>query len=284
MLRVIDRGDGSSHAQCTHFDFAFFLVGCQNRIVFHSVLSNELTMALYGDPLAAAVAAAAELARNGGASFMFQNPSVLGTNSSAASATTSFPPSNIHVGRESPTSSLHDDEDDDEDDQEEEGAERRMARSRERNREHARRTRLRKKAQLEALQSKVKGLQAESQVLQQSLEECSLASILVGLSHETTETEDKVTQSLIHVATTSTTPAPGDMVQLVGTGKRKRFVSPEAVDTSNIQQQPLKVMIDGKMTEIGGSGRSHINWKTGVYSDEQGVNKQLTQQQLETLR
>lgn len=231
------------------------------------------------DHFAAAVAAAAEIARSGG-TFIFNPDDLLAKNPSAQ---TSFPVNvESNQGRDSP-SSLDDDEDDDHDDDSEENAERRIARSRERNREHARRTRLRKKAQLEALQSKVKGLKAESEDLKQSLEECSLASILVGLSHRSTKNEDNVTKSLINVANNSEScnKEADDIVQLAG-AKRKRFVAPDMADKS-ASNQPLKLKINGKTTLIGG-GRTHINWKTGIYSDENGVQKQLTQQQLESLR
>ena len=67
-------------------------------------------------------------------------------------------------------------------DQGEENAEKRLARNRERNREHARRTRLRKKAQLEKLKLKAKGLEDEGVRLKQSIEECNIASILLGIS------------------------------------------------------------------------------------------------------
>ena len=33
-----------------------------------------------------------------------------------------------------------------------------------------------------------------------------------------------------------------------------------------------------------GGGKTHINWKTGVYCDDKGVQKQLAQQELEELR
>ena len=75
-------------------------------------------------------------------------------------------------------------------DDDSENAGERLARSRERNREHARRTRLRKKAQLQALQSRVKELQEESRLLKQTVEECSIASILLGLSGQQEEEED----------------------------------------------------------------------------------------------
>lgn len=212
-------------------------------------------MVANNDPFAAALAAAAELAKNGdGFRATIQGMS--------------FPIVIPHTPLPTETA-MHDE---DEDDDGEEDAERRMARSRERNREHARRTRLRKKAQLEALQSKVKGLQAESKVLKQSLEECSIASILVGLAHGE---HDALIQSLVQEATEV---EEADILRLIG-GKRKRFVS----DASDKIPQPLKINIDGKPTLIGG-GRTHINWKTGVYSDEKGNHKQLTQGDLESLR
>mmetsp|Transcript_72366 Transcript_72366/g.109171 ORF Transcript_72366/g.109171 Transcript_72366/m.109171 type:complete len:354 (-) Transcript_72366:697-1758(-) len=222
------------------------------------------------DPIAAAIAAAAEIAKNGG----------------FYSADTSSYPSKqrpqqmpLHHVTSSKFSEEESDEDDYSskggcDDGSEEDAERRMARSRERNREHARRTRLRKKAQLEALQSKVKGLQAESKVLKQSLEECSIASILVGLS---SGSHDDMIQSLLKE--TSDETENDQNIQALTGGKRKRF----ACDGNERVPQPLKITIDGKTTVIGG-GRTHINWKTGVYSDESGSQRQLTQSQLESLR
>ena len=56
--------------------------------------------------------------------------------------------------------------------EEEEDAEERLARSRDRNREHARRTRLRKKAQLQSLQNRVEGLENKRHLFCQILEEC----------------------------------------------------------------------------------------------------------------
>jgi hypothetical protein len=58
----------------------------------------------------------------------------------------------------------------------------RLARCRERNREHARRTRIRKKVQLEALQRKCKALQAEQTDLKRVLEDRRVASILLNMS------------------------------------------------------------------------------------------------------
>ena len=259
------------------------------------------------DALAAAVAAAAELAKNGGA-YLFNAeamksveashhdvvsmmtlpssnpppPSLDSHRCSSSGSTTSASPHHHHHhhedGRGDSSNNWSEDEDDDDEEQDdkdnEEGAERRMARSRERNREHARRTRLRKKAQLEALQCKVKGLQAESRALKQSLEECNIASILVGLSSGDGG-QDRLVQALLKEAS----KVEENDINKVATGKRKRFVS----DISEKQAEPLKLNIDGRMTLIGG-GRTHINWKTGVYSDENGLQRQLTQDQLESLR
>lgn len=153
----------------------------------------------------------------------------------------------------------------------------RLAKSRERNREHARRTRLRKKAHLEGLQSKVKGLEAERQVLKQNLEECGVASILLGLSVGDHEMAGSVEID------ESKNDGASQMVALLATGKRKRFLSEAMPDAHTVQAQPLTLDIDGEATTIGG-GKSHINWKTGVYRDETGSKKQLTNEQLENLR
>ena len=167
----------------------------------------------------------------------------------------------------------------------EEDAAKRLARSRERNREHARRTRLRKKAQLEALQAKVRGLEAEKKALKQKIEECSIASILINLADKTAEeTGDETTNLLDATIQRQETQADSDQaakIHLLTAGKRKRFAS---VDTSeeNKAPQTLKLQIDGQTKIIG--PKSHINWKSGVYSDENGVQRQLTSEQLEGLR
>jgi hypothetical protein len=211
-------------------------------------------------------------------------------------------------------------------------AERRLARSRERNREHARRTRRRKKAQLEILQEKVKVLQGKNKSLKQSLEECTIASILVGFSGtdgdvDSSDHDDATIQSLIKEATELESK---DIFKTIvgGTrtgigGKRKRFVSDaseldiatavdadvdadadadcsspsSAVATGNDDNStvaaaaaaaavsfPLKLEINGRIVLIGGDGRTHINWKTGIYTDDNGARSQLTKQQLESLR
>lgn len=281
---------------------------------------------LPSDALAAAVAAAAELARNGGdATTLFRSltspanppnavlrsnpffmnnlpataspqdgailppPSIASVfnenneNGNSSVATTAFP---YAASSQPDDNDIVDDEHDDEvvsDEDDNDDSERRVARSRERNREHARRTRLRKKAQLEALQLKVQKLQAESKVLQQKLEECHIASILVGLS---SGSQDSLIQELVAKANECQDKG---VVQLVG--KRKRFVvtngdgtdMEETGNEASNKTQPLQIRIDGKLTRIGG-GRTHINWKSGVYSDEEGTQRKLSREQLESLR
>ena len=158
---------------------------------------------------------------------------------------------------------------------EEDNAEERLSRSRDRNREHARRTRLRKKAQLQALQSRVKELQEESRMLRQTVEECSIASILLGLSSGGHQKHDDCFAEIQKVCDSET-----ERTFFTMTGKRKRFVS-DAGDGP----PPMKLKIKGQTTLVGGSGgKSHINWKTGVYLDEKGEQKQLTSKELESLR
>jgi hypothetical protein len=154
-------------------------------------------------------------------------------------------------------------------------AEERLARSRDRNREHARRTRLRKKAQLQALQSRVKELQDESRMLRQTVEECSIASILLGLSSGYNREQDDELAEIQDACNAET-----ERTFFTMTGKRKRFVS-DAGDGP----PPMKLKIKGQTTLVGGAGgKSHINWKTGVYLDEKGEQKQLTSDELESLR
>ena len=158
-----------------------------------------------------------------------------------------------------------------------ENAGERLARSRERNREHARRTRLRKKAQLQALQSRVKELQEESRLLKQTVEECSIASILLGLSGQ--QEEEDVTDGINDLMKPRVND-PTKFCAMPG-GKRKRFLS-DADQTP----QPMELKIRGKLTTVGGAGagKTQINWKTGVFFDEEGVKKQLSPEELEDLR
>ena len=122
--------------------------------------------------MAAAVAAAAELVSQGGMTHF----------GSCVKVTCNEDKEQCSVTSDSEKADNDDSEGETEGD-----AVKRLSRSRERNREHARRTRLRKKVQLDALQQKVKMLEAEARILCQTIEECSIASILVGLSTNTSQ-------------------------------------------------------------------------------------------------
>jgi hypothetical protein len=156
--------------------------------------------------------------------------------------------------------------------------EERLARSRDRNREHARRTRLRKKQQLEALQKRVKELQEEGRLLKQTIEECSIASILLGLSTgDANGSEDDLDFENVESIMSSSAQ---DKTFFTITGKRKRFVS-----DADLILPPMKLKIKGKLTMVGGTNcKAQINWKTGVYLDDDGKKQQLTQEELEELR
>ena len=159
--------------------------------------------------------------------------------------------------------------------------EERLARSRDRNREHARRTRLRKKQQLDVLQNKVKELQDESRLLKQTIEECSIASILLGLSTGLGEAKDSDDDLDVEGIESIRMASSGkDKTFFTITGKRKRFVS-----DADLNPAPMQLKIKGKMTLVGGSNsKAQINWKTGVYLDDAGEQQQLTANELEELR
>jgi hypothetical protein len=196
----------------------------------------------------------------------------------------------------------HDDDDDDDDDDME-----RVQRGRERNREHARRTRLRKKAQLQDLQQKYRAMMVERQTLNQQLQDRRIASILLGLSSSppvphnsisisnstTTEKESdssSIATSLVEmteksfdsddvdpldsIASTSTTFQ-------IATPRRKRGF-PEVEHPLNNTTSTFTIKVNGVPTAI--STKSHINWKNGTYCDETGRQSQMTAEQLESLR
>jgi len=166
----------------------------------------------------------------------------------------------------------------------EEDAEERLARGRERNREHARRTRLRKKAQLQSLQTRMMELQSESVFLKQSLEECSIASILLGLSGGKKSGETPVARNRERSLSACSAIVSAQPISVPTSikGRRKRFIS----DISGNEEQTtqFKFEIRGKKAVIGGGSSTHINWKTGVYCDENGDQNQLTSDELESLR
>ena len=163
-----------------------------------------------------------------------------------------------------------------------EDSEERLARGRERNREHARKTRLRKKAQLENLQTRMMELQAESQLLKQSLEECSIASILLGLSEgEAGNLATKRRERSLSECSSIISSQPISVPTSVK-GRRKRFISD--ISGNEEKSAQFRFKIRGVNAVIGGGCSTHINWKTGVYCDEHGNQNQLTTEELEKLR
>ena len=186
------------------------------------------------------------------------------------------------------SSSQYDEDDEDEDDE-------RIVKGRERNREHARKTRLRKKAQLQELEQKYRTMLVERQALNQKLQDRNIASILLGLSSSvplasavassdmTSSINTNHSSESMSPCTTSEQTDHGtdlnstDAAQ-VSTRRKRGF--PEVQLPTNIS--PLTININGIPTAI--NSKSHINWKTGMYCDEMGRQSQLTPQQLEDLR
>ena len=159
----------------------------------------------------------------------------------------------------------------------------RRHRNRERNREHARKTRVRKKEQLQALKTRVNELEEEGRRLKQNIQECSVASILLGLSSGSASATGGVGENGEALSSVSSSTQSNFGACLAG-GKRKRFLSLDGEDPS---PPPMELNIKGQITLVGGpgsEGKTNINWKTGVYVDEKGKRQQLTKSELETLR
>lgn len=159
----------------------------------------------------------------------------------------------------------------------------RRCKNRERNKEHARKTRARKKEQLQTLRTRMNQLEEESRLLKQSIQECGVASILMGLSglYGSTRSSSGDNSEILSAASESLdshSPRP----QLYD-HKRARFLSLDEEEPT--PQMELK--IKGQITLVGGTkkeGKAQINWKTGVYIDESCKQQQLTKYELETLR
>ena len=161
----------------------------------------------------------------------------------------------------------------------------RRHRNRERNKEHARKTRVRKKEQLQALKSRVSELEEEGRRLKQSIQECSVASILLGLSAGSASAaaggKGEHQDGILPKASGSPSSNFGASLAC---SKRKRFLSLDGEDPT---PPPMQLNIKGQITLVGGpssEGKTNINWKTGVYVDDKGKRQQLTKSELETLR
>jgi len=122
----------------------------------------------------------------------------------------------------------------------------------------------------------VNELEEEGRRLKQQIEACSVASILVGLSHESSTGQEEMSGE--------DSSAPKNYGETLSGGKRKRFLS---LDGEEPSPPPMELNIKGHITLVGGpagEGKTQINWKTGVYFDDQGQRHQLTKKELEELR
>jgi len=164
----------------------------------------------------------------------------------------------------------------------EEDEDERRHRNRERNKEHARKTRVRKKEQLQGLKTRVNELEEEGRRLKQSIQECSVASILLGLSAGPAAGSGAGEKE----GTLSSAPSSprSNFGACLAGDKRKRFLSLDGEDPT---PPPMELNIKGQIALVGGpcnEGKTQINWKTGVYFDEKGKRQQLTKIELESLR
>mmetsp|Transcript_5161 Transcript_5161/g.16237 ORF Transcript_5161/g.16237 Transcript_5161/m.16237 type:complete len:303 (+) Transcript_5161:46-954(+) len=184
--------------------------------------------------------------------------------------------------------------------------EERQRRSRERNREHARRTRLRKKAQLASLQVRVTELQAETRQLEQALLDCTTAKILLGLATETTKTVSppaspspptlkklREFEKLLSAEENddddddkgggfcSSSSAHAAGAASASTTTRARDVSVSS--GSNHDESDS----EGEEANLGGTSsglRTTIHWKNGYVVDERGLRRDLTPDELDSIR
>lgn len=193
----------------------------------------------------------------------------------------------------------------------------RLQRSRERNREHARRTRLRKKAQLQALKVRVAGLQSEQHQLKQGLEDCVTAKLLLDLSSFHAATCDpRPPSSDLHApaqhehschhpphphphATAATdrrtTGLAGQTVALVKDPVTQQLrmqqkvhqrggdagVIDDSFDPSiDFDAEETQAAADGLMVPMRGT----INWKAGFTLESDGTQRKLSPDELERLR
>jgi hypothetical protein len=220
--------------------------------------------------MAAAIAAAAKIVENGGAFELETAERATAHDDEEESRERTVLTSPLdHAASETDSTNTNDFE--------EEDAEKKLAKNRERNREHARRTRMRKKAHLEILKERALTLETERKQLQQAIEECNIASILLGISCVESaklvgdilgndNNNEVISERVIEVTKLS--------------GKRKRFISE---DEAEKLPQPLRLTVNGQTTMVGG-GKTHMNWKSGIYSDENGMQTKLSPHELECLR
>ena len=160
----------------------------------------------------------------------------------------------------------------------------RLRRSRERNREHARRTRQRKKAQLQTLQSRVAELQEEGRRLEEAFKDCSTANILLGLNNPAMART--VSDLFKSREDASLREAMGDNASDGEGSPRVRPVSPTS-SKSSLDDPDLERSASA-LTQISADdepvNKPTIHWKSGYALDSRGARKDLTPAELDKMR
>ena len=180
--------------------------------------------------------------------------------------------------------------------------------SRERNREHARRTRLRKKAQLQALQSRAQALEQEAQALDEALVKIQLANILVEMGtprFKASGGDASGTAITMPPDSNSKVGAGGERPALQqiwhkdgNTSETSLFSgdegnasegSPEEASSVDIKTPiPLRITMPPSAlpprSHLHLHHQSTVNWKEGYVVDADGSRRTLTTAELEELR
>merc|ERR1712072_1390896 len=161
-----------------------------------------------------------------------------------------------------------------------------MGRSRERNREHARRTRQRKKAQLQTLQSRVAELQEEGRRLEEAFKDCSTANILLGLNNpamaRTVSDLFKSREDASLREAMSDNVSEGDHEG----SPRVRPVSPSS-SKSSLDDPDLERSASALQqiaTDDEPVNKPTIHWKSGYALDARGARKDLSPAELDKMR
>ena len=178
----------------------------------------------------------------------------------------------------------------------------RLQRSRERNREHARRTRQRKKAQLQTLQSRVQELQDEGARLEAALQDCSTANILLGLSNPAIArpvaaafARERVTNSDLAAAMNETEDEPSSPRSAFGerdddehtvravsrstSAASDRFADNQDASSSDGADEPCVASAKGAL-----GAKPTIHWKNGYTLDGDGRRRDLSPGELDQMR
>lgn len=143
-----------------------------------------------------------------------------------------------------------------------------VARSRERNRVHARRTRLRKKAHMTALQTRMEELKDEADRLKEALLDCQTANILVDISSAGCQRHALQQVELVDLNLSDDLAA----AFTVTGGKKLRIKLPQTNggDALHPSTPPNKM--------------STINWKGGYALDADGQRRPMSAKELDDLR